>query len=76
MATKITKEDLAIILKRISKHTDAEDMLTEIECIADEYRIDLTEPDADEELDDRNAYSDEFVPDADTWDISDDEDDY
>jgi len=49
MAAKISKDELAEILRNISSKEDFDSMQVEIEKVAEEYGIDLTEP---EEVDD------------------------
>lgn len=68
MAAKISKEELATIIRRIRKQTDIDDVRTEIDDIADEYNIDLDEQEeltddriideVDEDLIDNDYYND------------------
>lgn len=83
MATKITKEDLSSILRRIQNQKDLSSVRVEIDDIADEYNLDLTEPlDIDEELivneDDMYLGEDEVeeIVKKSYWDDDEEDDDY
>lgn len=49
MYSKAVKEEVAVVLKRILKQKSIEDIHLEIDEISDEYRIDLTEPEPEED---------------------------
>lgn len=49
MYSKAVKEEVAIVLKRLLKQKTFEDVQFEIDEISDEYRIDLTEPEPEDE---------------------------
>ena len=78
MAAKISKEELTTILKRITKQTSLADVQTEIEDIADEFRIDLTEPDPEEDefFNEEDAYLEEDEIEILTSDYDDEDDDF
>jgi uncharacterized protein YpuA (DUF1002 family) len=65
---KFTKEDIAEILKRLLKQENYNDIKSEIEDIADELNIDLTEIEEEEE----EPVIEEF--DEDNWDSDGDDD--
>ena len=50
MAAKISKDELAVILKNIANKGNYDDMQEEIEKTADEYGIDLTEVEEEEDV--------------------------
>lgn len=75
MAAKISKEDLAIILKNIAGKKDYDSMLEAVEAHAEEYGIDLTERDEDDDDDSKvviEEIDDDFFRDPN----GDDDDDY
>lgn len=74
MAAKISKDELADILKSIADKANYDDMQEAVEKIADEYGIDLTEIDEEDvELEDVTALlEDDLFRDPN----SDDEDDF
>lgn len=78
MYSKAVKEEVAVVLKRILKQKSIEDIHLEIDEISDEYRIDLTEPEPEEDdlLEEAGQYlEDDEIEDmlGNGWDDDDDE---
>lgn len=73
MAIKISKEELATILKRLGNKTGIDEVNSEIEEIADEYNIDLSEEEDDDIVDEIDEEIYRAEPGNNDWDEDPDE---
>lgn len=73
MAIKISKEELATILKRLANKTDIDEVNSEIEEIAEEYNIDLSEEEEDDIIDEIDEEIFRTEPGNSDWDEDPDE---
>lgn len=73
MYSRAVKEELTIALKRILKQTSLKFVESEIEEIADQYGLDLTEIDPEDE---EGEFQDAYLEDGEIENLNDDDEDY